>query len=226
MKLKLSSKLIKTAYKIFDVEASAETAVAEGRIIEYAFVIQKLSQLPKGKLLDVGCTARLNHIPATMTALGWEVWGLDLREFKFRHPNFNFVSEDITNTTFKDGFFDAICAISTLEHLGLSGRYGVTEEDLNKDTKAIREISRILRPGGTLVCTMPFARKARVIKPLQKVYDKTNLEDLFVNWVVNDMIYYELGNDGYWVQLAHGSEYRVRNSDGDSAIVLLELGLV
>ena len=52
-KLKLSPRVIKFAYRFFDVEASAEAAPPDGRIIEYSFVIQKLAQAPHGKVLDV-----------------------------------------------------------------------------------------------------------------------------------------------------------------------------
>ena len=70
MKIKLSPSIIKFAYHIFDVEASAQTAAADGRMYEYAYVIQKTSALLIGKVLDVGCTVRLNFIPATLLGLG------------------------------------------------------------------------------------------------------------------------------------------------------------
>jgi len=216
MKLKLGPRLIKFAYRFFDVEASAETAVADGRMIEYAFVIQKLSLLPKGKVLDVGCTARLNYLPASLAALGWEVWGIDLREFKFKHPNFHMVLEDIRNTSFADSLFDAVYAVSTLEHLGLSGRYGVTQEDLEGDVKALKEIGRILRPGGTLLCTVPFGREAKVIKPLQRVYDRLSLERLFRDWLKKDEVYYYQNSDGWWLPISRENVVLMGNPTGDS----------
>jgi len=128
-KLKVTPKLVRLAYHFFDVEASAETAVPDSRMIEYAFIIGKLSLLPKGKVLDVGCTARLNYLPVALASLGWEVWGIDLREFKFKHPNFHFVEGDIRKTGFPDNSFHAVYALSTLEYIGLSGRYGVNRLD-------------------------------------------------------------------------------------------------
>jgi len=227
MKLKLSPSLIKFAYRFFDVEASAETAVADGRMIEYAFVIEKLTQLPKGKVLDVGCTARLNYLPAALTSLGWEVWGIDLREFKFKHQNFHMALEDITGTSFPDNFFDAVYAVSTLEHIGLSGRYVVTKEDLEGDSNSVKEIARILRPSGILLCTVPFAGEARIIKPLQRVYDKLGLERLFANWTRKDEVYYAQEGGGYWVPLTDEKDVvKVQNPDGDSVVALLELSSV
>lgn len=225
-KLKLSTRIIKLAYRFVDVEASSETAPPDERIIEYSFVIGKLASMPVGKILDVGCTARLNYLPAALASLGWKVWGIDLREFKFRHPNFHFVLGDIRNTNFPDNFFDAAYAVSTLEHIGLSGRYGVTEEDLEGDARAVKEIGRILRPSGILLCTVPYGREAKIIKPLQKIYDGLSLDTLFYSWIRKDEIWYCRGDDGYWNPLSNKEAVKIDNPDGESALALLELSPV
>ena len=222
-KLKLSPRIIKFAYRFLDVEASAETAPPDGRIIEYSFIIQKLAQAPRGKVLDVGCTARLNYLPAALASLGWQVWGIDLREFKFKHPNFRFISGSIWNTNFPDNFFDAVYAVSTIEHLGLSGRYGITKEDAEGDVRAVREIARILRPDGIFLCTVPYGKEARIIKPLQRVYDKSSLERLFRNWTWKDEVYYSQDDKGYWVSMPEENVIKVEDPSGNSTIALLEL---
>lgn len=50
-KFRLTPGLLKFAYNFIDVEASAQTAALDGRVYEYAYVIQKLSVLPKGVYL-------------------------------------------------------------------------------------------------------------------------------------------------------------------------------
>ncbi len=223
MKLKLSPRVVRFAYHFFDLEASAEAALPDVRMIEYAFVIQKLDSIPKGKVLDVGCTARLNYLPAALASLGWEVWGIDLRVFKFKHSSFHFILGDIRDTSFPDNFFDAAYAVSTIEHIGLSGRYGITREDLEGDSKAVREIARMLSPGGTLLCTVPYGREAKIIRPVHRVYDKSSLEKLFHDWVMKDEIYYLRKSDAYWVPLSKDDAAKVDNPDGNSAVALLEL---
>ncbi len=149
-KFKLGKRLTKFAYHFVDIEASGEATPPDGRMIEYSFIIGKLGLLPKGKVLDVGCTARLNFLPAALASLRWEVWGIDAREFKLKHPNFQFVGEDIRHTSFPANFFDAIYAVSTLEHIGLSERYGTIDEDPEGDVKSVNEIRRILCKEGRL----------------------------------------------------------------------------
>jgi SAM-dependent methyltransferase len=222
-KLKLTPRLVRLAYRFIDVEASAEAAPPDGRIIEYAFAIEKLIVLGAGKTLDVGCTARLNYLPPTLCSLGWEVWGIDLREFKFRHSNFHFVLGDIRKTDFPDNFFDAVYAVSTLEHIGLSGRYGITKKDTGGDARAVEETARILRPGGRLICTVPWGRQARIISPLQRIYDQPGLESLFEHWVKKDERWYGQGDDGCWTALSHQDALKVENPQGDTALALLEL---
>lgn len=221
MKLKLNPALIKFAYKFIDVEASAETAVLDGRMIEYAYVLEKLLSLPKGKVLDVGCTARNNFIPAVLASIGWEVWGIDFRDFKYKHPNFHMVLEDIRKTSFPDNFFDAVYAVSTIEHIGLSGRYGLSREDLDGDIKAVNEISRITRDDGTILCTVPWG-KAKVIKPLQRVYGQVELEELFKGLKKREAKYYSQQLDGYWNLVIEKEALNINNLTGESAVILLD----
>jgi SAM-dependent methyltransferase len=221
-KLKLSPKLIRFAYHFVDLEASGEKDCLTTRVIEYSFAIQKLGSAQGKKLLDIGCTSRWNLLPATLVGLGWEVYGIDIREFKFRHPNFHFVCEDVRNTSFPDNFFDCVCAISTIEHIGLSGRFGVAKEDPKGDVKAIKEVERIIRPGGTFLVTVPYGKRV-IIRPLHKVYDKAWLRELFLDWRIKDEIYYVRNENGYWEAVPEKVAALVNNKTSEDAIALLEL---
>jgi len=212
--------MLKFAYRFMDVEASGEAALLDGRVIEYSFVIGKLASQKKGKVLDVGCVARLNFLPATLTSIGWEVYGIDLRQFKFRFPNFHFVYGDITRTDFPDNFFDAVYAVSTLEHLGIGGRYGISKYDPEGDVKAVREIRRILRRGGSLLVTMPCGKEARQTT-LNRVYSRDSLEELFTNWEIKDEIFYIQDNEDFWVPIAEEEVWGMGKDK--EALALLEL---
>src|SRR4030042_6857696 len=119
MKIKLTDNIIKLAYKFIDVEASAKTAFVDERMIEYSFVLSRvlMNTIKIMKILDVGCTAKINPIPATLCELGHKVFGIDKRQFGYRHPNFQFVDGDIICTGFPSEFFNCISAISVLEHI-------------------------------------------------------------------------------------------------------------
>ena len=106
----------------------------------------------------MGCPARINYLPAALASLGWEVTGIDIRPFELDYSNFPFVLGDMTNTDFPDGHFNAAYTLSSLEHFGLGGRYGVREDDSKGDSKAVKEIWRVVRPGG------PFTARCSAVR--------------------------------------------------------------
>lgn len=189
-KLKLSPSLLRLAYVLIDVEASGATAKPDARIVEYAFVVQKLAPMPPGKVLDVGCAARTNYLPAALASLGWQVTGIDIRHFELEYPNFSFVCGDMRGTDFPDKWFDAAYAVSSLEHFGLSGRYGTRVDDPDADAKSVKEIWRILRPGGKLIVTVPYGRR-EIVAPVTRVYDESALQTLLSGW--------QFGARAYWL---------------------------
>lgn len=221
-KLKLSPKLLRFAYRFVDLEASGETASPEARVFEYSFIIGKLNSMEKGRVLDIGCSARLNFLPATLALLGWEVYGIDIRKFKLRFPNFHFTLQDVRSTSFGDNFFDVVYALSTLEHIGLTGRWGITTKDPDGDAKAVMEVERILRPNGTFLVTVPYGQR-KIVGSLHKVYDKSWLRQLFLNWEIKEAIYYIRNYEGYWEAVPEEVSALVDNESGEESVALLEL---
>lgn len=79
-------------------------------------------------------------------------------------PSPSYIYEDLRDMSFKDGFFDAVCCLSTLEHVGLDNTklYSPNEADLENDKyshlKAVSEMHRVLKPGGKLYLTLPYGQ--------------------------------------------------------------------
>lgn len=71
------------------------------------------------------------------------------------HP----VQADLGALPFPDGMFDAALAVSTIEHVP-------------DDGAALRELARVLRPGGALALSVPFAAQARERWRDEPVYDR------------------------------------------------------
>jgi SAM-dependent methyltransferase len=142
--------------------------VLSERAVEYSFLARNL--LPsrhKMKILDVG-----SERSALTRALGkfgnnkkWEVFGIDIavglahvpREDK-EESRLLLMRMDARFTGFRNEVFDKIICVSTVEHIGIqSSHYIVREYDEQGDIKAFSEIFRILKKGGRLILTVPYA---------------------------------------------------------------------
>lgn len=173
----LSKTGIRAFQRIFPEYFAKEPLKPTDRYIEYPFVVRNLPK-PPAKILDVGCSG--SFFPLLLASFGCEVYGIDLREYaiinKLTINNFKFVKGDIRKTAFEDEYFDAVAAISTLEHIGLSGRYA-GDDDPDGDKKAVIEMKRILKPKGIMLLTIPFG-KAKIIKPYSRIYDANLIKQL------------------------------------------------
>ena len=147
------------------------------RTAEYRFVFENLPEV-QSNILDIGCSSSLLSIK--LAKAGHNVVGIDTRRYLERHANFNYVHGDITAAPFIDNYFDVVTAVSTIEHIGL-GAYG-DPIIADADFKSMSEIRRILRPGGKLIVTTPFAGKYGLANwqgMQERYYDMTTLKELF-----------------------------------------------
>lgn len=132
------------------------------RVVE--ILIARLTHAPGKKILDVGhANAMEGHLrmirslprPLDITGIDITPAGERVRSLYTRS-----VVQDVTKTNFPDGAFDLIWCISAIEHFGMdnslyTGQYALDGE---MDMRAVEEMMRILRAGGTLYISVPFGR--------------------------------------------------------------------
>lgn len=201
---------------------AVENCPLNSRLIEYPFVVRRLAGRRPGTALDVGCADGANVLPPILAALGWQVHGIDIRDFKLPYPGFRFTKGDLTERTeFRPAFFDCVYAVSSIEHFGLAGRYGVRVDDPEADFKAIREIRRVLKPGAPFLLTIPYGTGG-VVRPSERVYNRQRLSRLLAGWKVECEAYWYLDNAGDWHHVSEEEAGRTK-TPGGVAIALLEL---
>jgi SAM-dependent methyltransferase len=171
------------------------------RFIEYSFAMRNLPSLrAHTRILDIGCTGSM--LTPLVASLGYEVTGLDLSRPSILDvlglPNFSFQLGDARRMKFGDGFFDAVLLVSTLEHIGIGGRYG-SDEDREGDKKAIKEIARTLKPKGLLILTVPFGRPV-VVRPYHRIYDYEHLRNLTRGFIIEEEEYFMKTCQGGWTR--------------------------
>jgi SAM-dependent methyltransferase len=106
-------------------------------------IIKNVSGLKKGNLLDIG--SGTGHFVHTMKKAGWNVTGIEInekaREFAISRFGKDFISPEKI-VALSDNSFDCVTLWHVLEHF-------------QKPYKYFEEISRILKPEGTIIIALP-----------------------------------------------------------------------
>lgn len=148
--------------------------VSYWRAAEFAYVWRQLTQSGGARVLDVGSPKDLAAMLARHR--GYEVVATDILPeavaLSQRYASAQGLDgqgpgrvhsevQDGRALTYADGSFDAAYSVSVLEHIPDDG-----------DSLAIRELIRVVRPGGVVVVTVPFDRRYRETFVEGPVYER------------------------------------------------------
>lgn len=132
------------------------------RFVEVPWVLGRLRGARR--ILEVGhAKAEPFYLDALLAKRepGARVFGLDI--VRKRVAGLAPVAGDIRCAPFRNGVFDLVLCISTLEHVGRDvSRYGVRADVDGREgmLRAAAELGRLVAPGGRLLLTVPFGRAA------------------------------------------------------------------
>jgi SAM-dependent methyltransferase len=131
------------------------------RSLEYRLVLEESRFGPADRVLDVGSPKLLSlwvadRIGAQVVATDIEPYFLEEYEVlrgarRLPAERLRLAVEDGRRLSFDDGSFDKVYAVSVLEHIPDRG-----------DGDCVRELGRVLAPGGRCVVTVPFWPTSRV----------------------------------------------------------------
>jgi SAM-dependent methyltransferase len=142
-----------------------EPGLVDDKHFEFPFVLEALRRLEAegAAIIDVCDVGGADSVLTPMlAALGYRVTSCDIRPWQIERPNLRHVVDDIKQSSLPSASFDVVVAVSSLEHVGLAGRYGETGAQRG-DHRAVQEIHRLLRPGGHLVLTVPYGRNRTLL---------------------------------------------------------------
>ena len=135
------------------------------RVVEYPWLsAQRLG----GSVLDAGSV--LNHLHV-LTRLrnrmdDLHILTLEPEPVAFPQMHVSYLFADLRALPMADATYDRILSVSTLEHVGMDNAYygsAVSTADDPQEAllEAVRELSRVLKPGGDLYITVPVGQPDR-----------------------------------------------------------------
>jgi len=191
------------------------------RIVEQPFVFGAIARAfdagRRARILDVGGSE--STVGLSLATLGHDVTIVDPRPHPLAHANLTHAACRLDELPADGEPFDAAVVLSAVEHFGLEhsdsassiGEAPVTNTgarpldgvggaDERLDLAALATLRELVRPGGLLVLTVPFAAE-RSVDDFQRVYDEAGLAELLRGWTVQtslragriDRLTWELG---------------------------------
>lgn len=167
------------------------------RNIEFPVTTLLLSPKSSDKILDVGCGQSIlpsfiaNHYQSSLTVTDMLDVGKNQNNFFKAGKGFKLISdnkfkfkiENATKLSFPDESFDSVYAVSSIEHIPDDG-----------DSKALKEMMRVTKKGGTVVVTVPFSyeylelKMAEYYGGFERRYDLDNLKKRLLNGIESSEI--------------------------------------
>ncbi len=137
----------------------------DARVIEIPWVLARVAE-QDGNFLDAGSALNYDFVLSAPALADKRRFVMTLAPEAVAHWRLgvSYVFGDLRHLDFKDGLFDAVACISTIEHVGMDNSMYAGTADIAKrsDTAdfllAVKELKRVLKPGGALYITFPFGR--------------------------------------------------------------------
>ena len=166
------------------------------RSVEWAWIASEMPSGP-GRALDLGSAD--TNLPLIAAGRGFEVVAVDLRPSgpPYLHSAIRYVQGDILELPLAEGSFDLVTNCSTVEHIGLAGRYGVEVGQNDGDLAAMARLRRLLKLEGQMLLTIPVGRDA-LRGPYFRVYGPERLPRLLEGFETISEAYWAKDGDNRW----------------------------
>jgi len=137
----------------------------DARIVEIPWVLSRLAQRT-GSLLDAGSSLNREFVLKAPALANKKITIVTLAPEAQCHWQLgvSYMFGDLRDLEFRDGSFNTVACISTIEHVGMDNFMYTRNVDLAQHggpkefLLATKELKRVLKPGGVLYVTFPFGQ--------------------------------------------------------------------
>jgi SAM-dependent methyltransferase len=130
------------------------------RVVEYPWL---LACGLRGAVLDAGSSLNYPHVlDAVLPSVdSLSIITLAPEPASFPERGVSYLFADLRRLPLRDGLFDTIVSISTLEHIGMDNTLYADRSERASDpdeelSTAVHELKRVLSPGGRILVTLPY----------------------------------------------------------------------
>lgn len=180
------------------------------RHVEYSFVSNFMPRGP-GQALDVGCGEGWLGLLAARA--GFSVTAVDLtpRRSPTAHQGLTHVAGDLFGILdHLRAPLDLVIACSTIEHFGLTGRYG-PEKGMDDDLRAMSLLRAHIANHGRLLLTVPVGQDD-VVMPWHRIYGVVRLPRLLDGYQLEVEEFWTKEATNIWAQCSRERALRTRAS--------------
>jgi SAM-dependent methyltransferase len=196
-------------------------ATLEGdRWVEWSFCMARMAD-GDGSTMDFG--ADLGFLSLAAAQRGHTVVALDREDIPllYAHERVTRVTADILDRPLSDRRFDQIVNCSSVEHVGLGGRYG-SGDSTDGDLEAMGIMADLLAEDGRMIVTIPVGRDA-VFSPQHRIYGEKRLPRLFERYNTLEEQYWR--KDGpAWTPTDRATALATEGSESFYSLGLFVLG--
>jgi len=168
------------------------------RDIEWSWISSQMPSGP-GEALDFGSGE--SNLALIAAQRGFNVTAIDLEpvHWPYVHPGLRFIQGDILKLPLPKEHFDLVINCSTVEHVGLVGRYGVTDDRSNGDLETMTYLWELMKLCGVMLLSVPVGQDA-VFKPMCRIYGRGRLPRLLSGYLVEKEVFWVKDQKNRWVQ--------------------------
>jgi hypothetical protein len=195
------------------------TTLAGDRWVEWSFCFARLADGP-GRTLDFG--ADIGFLSLAAAQRGHDVVALDRMPVvpDYRHDRVRVLRADILDRPLEEQMFDQILNCSSIEHVGLAGRYESADAP-EGDLEAMVILRDALAPDGRMILTIPVGRDL-VSSPQHRIYGAERLPRLIDGYAVQEEQYWR--KQEAWAQTDRETALGTQGSASFYSLGLFVLG--